>query len=138
MCFPCCFVQNRDCTPISIIVPKCPLSFLPNLNIIRVSECRQLTSQSVSQILLNNCIYRKLKKTLTFGLILSRKQCGPVVRALALRPGDPGFKTRFDHWLNLFLVVPGSTSRLHLSIANWFAFGKLGFLTVVVECSVQS
>ena len=37
-------------------------------------------------------------------------QCGPVVRALALRSGDPGFKTRSDHLLNLFLVVPGSTS----------------------------
>ena len=44
----------------------------------------------------------------------SVRQCGPVVRALALRSGDPGFKTRSDHSLNLFLVVPGSTSRLHL------------------------
>ena len=36
------------------------------------------------------------------------------VRALALRFGDPGFKTRSDHSLNLFLVFPGSTSQLHL------------------------
>ena len=43
-----------------------------------------------------------------------RRQCGPVVRALALRSGDPGYKTRFDHSLNLILVVPGSTSQLHL------------------------
>ena len=43
-----------------------------------------------------------------------RRQCGPVVRVLALRSGDPGFKTRSDHSLNLFLVVPGSTSQLHL------------------------
>ena len=43
-----------------------------------------------------------------------RRQCGPVVRTLALRSGDPGFKTRSDHSLNLILVVPGSTSRLHL------------------------
>ena len=43
------------------------------------------------------------------------RQCGPVVRAFALRPGgDPGFKTRSDHSLNLFLVVPGSTSQVHL------------------------
>ena len=35
---------------------------------------------------------------------------GPVVRALALRSGDPGFMTRSDHALNLFLLVPGSTS----------------------------
>ena len=46
--------------------------------------------------------------------ISSERQCGPVVRALALRSGDPGFKTRSDHSLNLFLVVPGSTSQLHL------------------------
>ena len=44
-----------------------------------------------------------------------RRQCDPMVRALALlRSGDPGFKTRCDHSLNLFLVVPGSTSQLHL------------------------
>ena len=43
------------------------------------------------------------------------RQCGPVVRALVLRSGDPGFKTRSYHSLNyLFLVVPGSTSQLHL------------------------
>ena len=37
-------------------------------------------------------------------------QCGPVIRALSSRSGDPGFKTRSDHSLNLTLVVPGSTS----------------------------
>ena len=42
------------------------------------------------------------------------RQCGQVVRALALRSGDPGFKTHSDHSLNLFLVVPGSNSELHL------------------------
>ena len=40
----------------------------------------------------------------------SKRQCGPVVRALALKSRDPGFKTCSDHSLNLFLVVPGSTS----------------------------
>ena len=55
-----------------------------------------------------------------------------MVGALALRSGDPGFKTRSDNSLNLFLVVLGSTSQLHLLIANWFASGQLGFLTVVV------
>ena len=48
------------------------------------------------------------------GRIRRRRQCGPVVRALALRSADPGFKTRSDHSLNLILVVPGSTSQLHL------------------------
>ncbi|XP_068716884.1 uncharacterized protein [Montipora capricornis] len=38
-----------------------------------------------------------------------RRQCDQVVRAVALRSGDPGFKTRSDHSLNLTLVVPGST-----------------------------
>ena len=47
--------------------------------------------------------------------------------ANALRSWDPGFKTHSDHSLNLFQVVPGSTFQLH-----WFAFGQLGFLTVVV------
>ena len=42
------------------------------------------------------------------------KECGPVVRAVVLRSTDPGFKTRSDHSLNLILVVPGSTSQLHL------------------------
>ena len=28
---------------------------------------------------------------------LYRRQCGPVVRALALRSGHPGFKTRSAH-----------------------------------------
>ena len=41
-------------------------------------------------------------------------QFGPVVRALAARWRDPGFKTLSDHRFNLFLVVPGSTSQLHL------------------------
>ena len=55
-----------------------------------------------------------------------------MVRALALRSGYPGFKTRSDHSLNLILVVLGSNSLLHLYIANWFASSQLGFLTVVV------
>ena len=42
------------------------------------------------------------------------RQCGPVVRALALRSRDLRFKTRSDHSLNLILVVPSSTSQPHL------------------------
>ena len=45
---------------------------------------------------------------------LERQAVWPSVRTLALRSGDPRFKTRSDHSLNLFLVVPGSTSQLHL------------------------
>ena len=39
-----------------------------------------------------------------------RRPRGPVVRALVLKSRDPRFKTRSDHSLNLFLVVPGLTS----------------------------
>ena len=35
-------------------------------------------------------------------------------RLHVLRSEDPGFKTHSEHSLNLFLVVPGSTSQLHL------------------------
>ena len=61
------------------------------------------------------------------------RQCGPVVRALALRSRDPGFKTCSNHSLNFIRVVPGSTApELQSYIANWFASGQLKFLTVVV------
>ena len=49
-----------------------------------------------------------------FRMFVRRRQCGPEVRALSLRSGDPGFTTHSDHLLNLILVVPGSTSQLHL------------------------
>ena len=39
-------------------------------------------------------------------------------------------------WDACLEIVPGSTSQLHLEIANWCASSQLGFLTVVVECSV--
>ena len=63
---------------------------------------------------------KRLKKRLLFSFFcflffsFLRRQCGPVVRALALRSGDPGFKPRSDYSLNLILVVPGSTSQLRL------------------------
>ena len=42
-----------------------------------------------------------------------RRQCGPVVRALALRSIDLEFKTQSDNSLNLFQVVPGSGALLN-------------------------
>ena len=57
---------------------------------------------------------QSLKEMSRQGKIYLWRQCGPVFRALALRSGDPGFKTRSNHSLNLILVVPGSTSQLHL------------------------
>ena len=45
---------------------------------------------------------------------LQLEDCGPVVRTFTLKFGNPGLKTSSAHWLNLFLVVPGSTSQLHL------------------------
>ena len=60
-----------------------------------------------------------------------------MVRALALRSRDPVLKICSDHFMNLILVDPGSTSLLHLKIANTFASGQLGFLTVVVVVVVS-
>ena len=45
------------------------------------------------------------------------------------KSGDPEFKSRSDQKLDLFEVVPGSTPRLRLYIANWFASCQLEFLT---------
>ena len=39
------------------------------------------------------------------------------------------WRSRSDHLLDLFQVVLGSTPRLRLYIANWFASCQLGFLT---------
>ena len=49
-----------------------------------------------------------------FTLHVTWRQCNPVVRALALRSRDRGFKSRSGHWLKFFLVVPGTTSQLYL------------------------
>ena len=46
-------------------------------------------------------------------LVSFPRQYGLMVRTLALKSRVPGFKTRSDHSLNLFLVVPGSSSRPH-------------------------
>ena len=53
---------------------KCPLALLPNFNITRFSEYRQLMSQcppnAAPQVRINSCIYPKIKITLTFTLTL--------------------------------------------------------------------
>ena len=49
-----------------------------------------------------------LSTTICVTTVVKERQCGPVVRALAPRSGDPGFKTRSDHSLNLILVVPAA------------------------------
>ena len=54
---------------------------------------------------------------------------GRVVRVPDLKSGDPEFKSRPDHQLDLSQVVLGSTPRLLLYIANWFASCQLGFLS---------
>ena len=38
-------------------------------------------------------------------------------------------ETHSDYQLNLFQVVPRSTPRLHMYLANWSASCQLGFLT---------
>ena len=47
-----------------------------------------------------------------------KRQRDRMVRALNLKFGDTGFKSRSDHQLDLFHAVPGLTPRLHMSIAN--------------------
>ena len=74
------------------------------------------------------------KHKLTYNPQSIGRQCGRVVRARALRSRDPGLCS--DHPLNLFQVVPGSTSWHTCKIANWFASCQLGFLTIVyIQCS---
>ena len=48
-----------------------------------------------------------------------KRQCGRVVRVLDFKSGDPEFKSRSDHCLDLFEVDPGSTPRLRFYVANW-------------------
>ena len=49
-----------------------------------------------------------------------------MVRALALRYGDPGFKTRSAHLLNWILVVPGSSHSQMVSLRHgWFVIVSL-------------
>ena len=48
---------------------------------------------------------------------------GLVVRALDSQFRGPGFKSRTDDWLDLFLVVPSSNSQPRLDVANLFASG---------------
>ena len=50
-----------------------------------------------------------------------------VVRGVALRSGDPGFKTHSDHLFNLFLVVPGSSSAAPVN-SQLSASGQLNVL----------
>ena len=61
-----------------------------------------------------------------------------MARVPNLKSGDPEFKFCSDHYLDLFQVVLGSTPRLHLYIANWFAspVGILNLLSLFqkVEC----
>ena len=56
-----------------------------------------------------------------------------MVGALDLKSGDPEFKSRSDHQLDLSHIVPGSTPRLRLYKANWSASCQLGFLTSSVH-----
>ena len=80
---------------------------LSKLSLPGLMSSRSLYSMSASRFSL---AFYKTKKKKTILRHNVWPQCGPVVRAFALRSGDPGFKTRSHHSLNLFLVVPGSTS----------------------------
>ena len=61
------------------------------------------------------CFRRVVFCSIYAGSFENMWQCGPGVRELALRSGDPGLQARSDrHSLNMCLEVPGSTSKLHL------------------------
>ena len=60
-----------------------------------------------------------------------------MVRAPNLKYRDPEFGSCSDHKLDLFEVVPCSTPRLRLYIANWSASCQLGFLTPSGEWSIM-
>ena len=47
------------------------------------------------------------------------------------RSGAPEFNTRPRRWLDLFSVFSSEIPRPRLKIANWFASGLLGFLTLL-------
>ena len=62
-----------------------------------------------TQLLLLCCLVEKWRQNYFMSNIgqdfftnLVRRKCGPVVGALDLRSGDPGFKTCSGHWLHLF------------------------------------
>ena len=58
-------------------------------------------------------------------------QCGSVVRALALKSGNPGLKPSSHHKLKFDAGGPRFNFSASLEIINWFASGQLVFLTVV-------
>ena len=79
---------------------------------LQITSAKVLVSQPIDSIVCRIKHKRFFKRKINY--YSNPRQCGLVVRALVLRSGDPGFKTRSDHSLNLILVVPGSTSQLHL------------------------
>ena len=56
---------------------------------------------------------------------------GRVVRASDMKSGDPEFKFRSDHQLDLLQVFPRSTPWLRIYVAKWFASRQLRFLDPV-------
>ena len=58
-------------------------------------------------------LYFPKKHYSTSGACVKQKwrQRGRVVRAVDLKSAGPGFKSRSDHFLDLFSVVPSSTPR---------------------------
>ena len=64
-----------------------------------------------------------------FKVSKKRRQRSRMVWAPDLKSVDLEFKSRPDHQLNLFQVVPGSTPLLRLYIPNWSASCQLGFLS---------
>ena len=78
---------------------KTEMSLASNMRLVLCSSS-QIESCSALSVLLST--------TICVTTVVKERQCGPVVRALASRSRDHGFKTRSDHSLNLILVVPAA------------------------------
>ena len=78
---------------------KTEMSLASNMRLVLCSSS-QIESCSALSVLLST--------TICVTTVVKERQCGPVVRALASRSGNPGLKTLSDHSLNLILVVPAA------------------------------
>ena len=99
-----------------------------------ITSCTQLKAWQES-VTLSVKPYRVRLLCWTCCVLEENRQRGWVFRSSDLKSGDPEFKSRSDHLLDLFQVVLGSTPRLWLYIANWFASCQVGFLTCWVYFS---
>ena len=86
---------------------SCSLSFFSSSP--RISNKRDTAHSLCSFLIIRDYVSFRLTS-----LLLRRRQCGRVVRAPDLESGGPGFKSRSDHYLELFLGSPKFNSSASL------------------------